>query len=59
MKPFILFTILLFALPTFSAERICKPRRGYEAHRTFCEGLSPFACDAHSSLCRWIEGWRD
>lgn len=55
MKPlFLLFAVLLFALPSFSAERVCKARRGYEAHQSFCRGLNPFACNAHSSLCRQV-----
>lgn len=60
MKPlFLLFAVLLFALPSFSAERVCKARRGHEGHESFCSGLSSFACNAHNSLCRWIEGWDD
>lgn len=54
MKSIVLLLILSFALPTFAVEKVCKARRGYEAHRSFCEGLSSFACKAHNSICREI-----
>ncbi len=45
---------LLISFESFGAERVCRPKRGYEGHRSFCEALSPFACRAHDNICRSI-----